>query len=36
MARVSLEEIPVIDNTRNQENARSKIIRKVFDEISRS
>ncbi len=36
MARVSLEKVSVIDDTRNQKNARPKIIRKIFDEISRS
>ncbi len=34
MARVSLEEIPVVGDTRNQE-TRPKVIRKIFDEISR-
>ena len=36
MARVSLEEMPVIGDARNQKNARSKIIRRISDEISRS
>ncbi len=35
MARVSFEEMPVIGDTRNQENARSKIIRRIFDEVFR-
>ncbi len=36
MTRISLEEILVIGDTRNQENARLKIIRKISDEVSRS
>ncbi len=35
MARISLEGIPVIDDTRSQEDARSKIIRRISDEVSR-
>ena len=35
MTRVFFEEILVIGDTRNQEDAYSKIIRRIFDEISR-
>ena len=36
MARVSLEGMSVVGDVRSQEDARSKIIRKVSDEVSRS
>ena len=32
---ISLEEIPVIGDIYNQENARSKVIRRVFDKTSK-
>ncbi len=35
MARVSLEGMPVVGGARSQEDARSKVIRRVSDEVSR-